>query len=50
MSPKELAETASAAVGKIDRQLKSVVELYPDRIETLDEASLGSGHFAACRF
>src|SRR5262245_7624754 len=45
VSPKELAQTASAAVSKIDQQLKSVVELYPDRIETLDEASLGSGPF-----
>jgi amidase len=50
VSPKELAQTASAAVGKIDQQLKSVVELYPDRIETLDEASLGSGPFRGVPF
>jgi amidase len=41
----ELARTAVAARDKIDGVLKSVVELYPDRIDTLDERTLGSGPF-----
>src|SRR6478672_1872320 len=50
VSPKELAETASAAVNKIDDAVKSVVELYPDRIEQLDDTSLGSGPFRGVPF
>jgi amidase len=50
VSPKELAETASAAVSKIDDAVKSVVELYPDRIEQLDDTSLGSGPFRGVPF
>ncbi len=34
-----------AAREKIDPQLNAVVELYPDRIEDLDEKTLGSGPF-----
>jgi amidase len=45
VSPKELALTAVAAKEKVDGAVKSVVELYPDRIEALDEKSLGSGPF-----
>jgi amidase len=45
VTPKELALTAVAAREKIDGTLKAVVELYPDRIEGLDEASLGNGPF-----
>jgi len=50
VSAKELALTAAAAVDKIDGKLKSVVELYPDRIEQLDEKSLGSGPFRGVPF
>src|SRR5262245_48187194 len=50
VSPKELAETAAAAVNKIDGEVKSVVELYADRIEKLDERSLGSGPFRGVPF
>ena len=50
VSPKELAQTASAAVGKIDQEIKSVVELYPERIETLEDTSLGSGPFRGVPF
>src|SRR5262249_43661785 len=35
---------------KIDGTVKSVVELYPDRIEHLDEASLGHGPFRGVPF
>ena len=45
VTPKELALTAAAAKEKADGVVNSVVELYPDRIEDLDEASLGSGPF-----
>jgi len=50
VSPKELAATAAAAVDRIDGVLKSVVELYPDRIEELDATSLGSGPFRGVPF
>jgi len=50
VSPKELAQTAVAAKEKIDPAVKSVVELYPDRIEALDEKSLGSGPFRGVPF
>ena len=45
VTPAELAKTAAAAREKIDGVLKSVVELYPDRIEGLDERTLGNGPF-----
>jgi amidase len=45
MTPKELALTAVAAKEKVDGVVNAVVELYPDRIDGLDEASLGNGPF-----
>ena len=45
VSPKELAQTAAAAREKIDGVLNAVVELYSDRIENLDERTLGNGPF-----
>ena len=50
VSPKELALTAVAAKEKIDPAVRSVVELYPDRIDGLDEKSLGSGPFRGVPF
>jgi len=50
VSPKELAKTALAAKEKIDPILKSVVEIYPDRIDGLDEKSLGNGAFRGVPF
>jgi amidase len=50
VSPKELAQTAVAAKEKIDPAVKSVVELYADRIEGLDEKSLGNGPFRGVPF
>jgi amidase len=49
-TPKELALTAVAAKEKVDGAVNAVVELYPDRIETLDEASLGNGPFRGVPF
>ena len=45
VSAKELAQTAAAAREKIDGTLNAVVELYPDRIDDLDERTLGNGPF-----
>jgi len=50
VSPKELADTALAAKAKVDPLLKSVVEIYPDRIEGLDEKTLGAGPFRGVPF
>jgi amidase len=45
VSAKELAQTAAAARAKVDGTLNAVVELYPDRIDDLDERTLGNGPF-----
>jgi len=45
VTPRELAATAAAAIALLDQRLGAVVETYPDRIEGLDERSLGSGPF-----
>jgi amidase len=50
VSPAELAGTAAVAVERIDGTLKSVVELYPDRIAGLDELTLGDGPFRGVPF
>jgi amidase len=50
VSPKELALAAVAANEKVGRAVNAVVELYPDRIEGLDEASLGNGPFRGVPF
>ncbi len=50
VTPKELALTAVAAREKIDPVLKAVVELYADRIDGLDEKTLGNGPFRGVPF
>ena len=50
VSPTELALTAVAAKAKVDGAVNAVVELYPDRIEGLAEASLGQGPFRGVPF
>src|SRR5262249_40399373 len=50
VTPKELALTAAAAKEKVDGAVRSIVELYPDRIDRLDEASLGTGPFRGVPF
>ena len=45
VSPKELTQTAAKAIEVANPAIKAVVELYPDRIEGLDEKSLGNGPF-----
>ncbi|HXE85943.1 MAG TPA: amidase [Hyphomicrobiaceae bacterium] len=50
VSPKELALAAAAARAKVDGAVNAVVELYRDRIEGLDAASLGNGPFRGVPF
>jgi amidase len=45
VSPRELAQTALAATEKVNPAVRAVVELYVDRIDGLDEKTLGSGPF-----
>src|SRR2546425_11936800 len=48
--PKELAQTAAAAIASINPAVNAVVETYPDRIDTLDEKTLGTGPFRGVPF
>jgi amidase len=50
VSPRELAQTAAAAIAAVNTRLGAVVETYPDRIEALDEAMLGRGPFRGVPF
>jgi len=50
VSPTELAATAAAAIAAINPAINAVVETYPDRIESLDEKTLGSGPFRGVPF
>ena len=50
VTPRELALTAVAAIEKANPTLQSVVEIYADRTERLDEAALGPGPFRGVPF
>lgn len=50
VSPKELALTAARAIEAVNPSVNAIVETYPDRIEGLDEASLGAGPFRGVPF
>jgi amidase len=50
VTPKELAATAAEAIATAKPHVGAVVETYPDRIESLDEKSLGSGPFRGVPF
>lgn len=50
VSPKELAETAARAIEAINPAVNAVVETYPDRIDGLDERTLGTGPFRGVPF
>jgi amidase len=50
VSPRELAETAMAAIEKVNPKVRAVVETYPDRITGLDEATIGKGPFQGVPF
>lgn len=45
VTPKELAQTALKAIEAVNGDLRAVIETYGDRIEGLDEKSLGNGPF-----
>src|SRR6266850_2306848 len=50
VSPKELAQTAARAIDAINPAVNAVVETYLDRIEDLDERTLGDGPFRGVPF
>ena len=50
VTPKELAQTAAKAIAAVNPAVNAVVETYPDRIDDLDEASLGDGPFRGVPF
>ena len=50
VSPIELAKTAQNAIKAIDGRVKSVVEVYDDRVSGLDETALGDGPFRGVPF
>lgn len=43
VTPAELARLAAAAIAAVNPAVNAVVETYPDRIDTLDETTLGAG-------
>lgn len=50
VSPKDLAVTAARAIEAVDGRVNAVVETYSDRIEDLDERTLGFGPFRGVPF
>lgn len=50
VSPRELAETAAAAIAAINPALNAVIEVYEDRIAPLDAKTLGAGPFHGVPF
>lgn len=50
VSPSELALMARSAIDAIDGEVNAVIETYEDRIEGLDESTLGDGPFRGVPF
>ncbi len=50
VSPTELARIAATAIAAINPAINAVVETYPDRIDDLDERTLGTGPFRGVPF
>ena len=50
VSPKELALLAAQAIEAVNPSVNAVVETYPDRIEGLDDNTLGAGPFRGVPF
>jgi amidase len=46
----ELAETAAQAIAAVNSAVNAVVEMYQDRIDGLDESTLGTGPFRGVPF
>jgi amidase len=50
VSPRELAVTAAEAIDAVNPAIRAIVETYPDRIEDLDDSTLGNGPFRGVPF
>jgi len=50
VSPRELGLTARRAIDAINPEINAVIEVYEDRIEELDESTLGEGPFKGVPF
>lgn len=50
VTPRELAALAAEAIAAINPVVNAVVETYPDRIDDLDEGTLGHGPFRGVPF
>ena len=50
VSATEQPTVAARAIAAVNGAVNAVVETYPDRIDTLDEATLGSGPFRGVPF
>jgi amidase len=50
ISPRELAQVALRAADALNPAINAVVETYPDRVDDLDERSLGDGPFRGVPF
>jgi amidase len=50
VTPRELAALAQKAIEAVNPQVGAVVETYPDRIDGLDESTLGHGPFRGVPF
>ena len=50
VTPTELARTAAKAIAAVNPAVNAVVETYPDRIDGLDEKTLGNGPFRGVPF
>ena len=50
ITPRELADCAARAFERVNGELNAVVETYADRIEDLDESTLGAGPFRGVPF
>jgi len=50
ISPRELAQVAARAIDALNPAINAVVETYPDRVDDLDERSLGDGPFRGVPF
>ncbi len=50
VAPRELAALAMQGVEAVDAEVNAVVETYPDRIDDLDDATLGHGPFRGVPF
>lgn len=50
VTPRELAVSAASAFERVNGELNAVIETYPDRIEDLDEGTLGNGPFRGVPF